>query len=97
VESNGYLGVTEEMLDRLSAGTRLVSHFRDVNAVDRFHLVDDGRVCLDFELLFAWYRSGCDADGYVDLILSVCSPLISGSGSTPMLCGWSRMWFPCRA
>lgn len=71
VESNGYLGVTEELLGRLSAGTRLVSHFRNVNAVDRFYLVDDGRIRLDFEPLFAWYRSGCDADGYVDLMQAV--------------------------
>jgi hypothetical protein len=71
VESNGYLGVTEELLGRLSAGTRLVSHFRNVNAVDRFYLVDDGRIRLNFEPLFAWHCSGCDADSYVDLMRTV--------------------------
>lgn len=35
MEANGFFGVTKELLSRLSAGTRLVSHFRNVNAVDR--------------------------------------------------------------
>lgn len=68
VEVNGYLGVTEELLGGLSAGKCLVSHFRNVNAVGRFYLVDDGQIRLDFEPLFAWHRSGSDPDGYVDLM-----------------------------
>jgi hypothetical protein len=35
VEANGHLGVTEDAIVPLSAGTRLVSHFCNVNAVDR--------------------------------------------------------------
>ncbi|GAB3143186.1 hypothetical protein GCM10027290_19150 [Micromonospora sonneratiae] len=75
VESNGYLGVTEKLVGRLSAGTRLVSHFRNVNAVDRFYLIDDGQIRLYFEPLFAWHRSGCDADGFIELMQAVGLPM----------------------
>jgi hypothetical protein len=71
VEVNGCLGVTEELFGRLSAGSRLVSHFRNVNAADRFSLVDDGRLVVDFEPLFAWHRSGSDPDVYAELMRTV--------------------------
>jgi hypothetical protein len=48
VEPNGFLGVTEQIIVPLSAGTRLVSHFRNVNAVDRFYWVEDGDVRVQF-------------------------------------------------
>ncbi|MBB4919205.1 DUF6461 domain-containing protein [Streptosporangium saharense] len=45
VEANGLLGVTEEIIMPLSAGTRLVSHFYlDVDGMDYFHWIDDGRI-----------------------------------------------------
>lgn len=75
VEVNGYLGVTAELLDRLSAGTRLVSHFRNVNALHRFCLVDDGEIRLDFDALFAWDRGGTDPDAYADLMRAAGLPM----------------------
>jgi Family of unknown function (DUF6461) len=71
VEPNGYLGVTEGLVERVSLGTRLVSHFRNVNAVDYFYLVDDGDVKLTFEPLFAHHRSGSDPESYVGLMRAV--------------------------
>ncbi|WP_395293604.1 DUF6461 domain-containing protein [Kitasatospora hibisci] len=62
VEVNGYLGTTWTLLPGLTEGTRLVSHFRNVNAVDHFHWWEDGRTRLHFEPLFPGQRDGSDAD-----------------------------------
>ncbi|MBB6036492.1 DUF6461 domain-containing protein [Phytomonospora endophytica] len=63
VEVNGYLGTFEEVMMPLSAGGgRVVSHFRNVNAVDHFNLWDDGEHRLHFEPLFAHHREGPDAE-----------------------------------
>jgi hypothetical protein len=35
VEPNGYIGVTEELVVPLSAGTTIVSHYQNINAVDQ--------------------------------------------------------------
>ncbi|WP_030453932.1 DUF6461 domain-containing protein [Herbidospora cretacea] len=49
VESYGGLGSTEEVILPLSAGTRLVSHFYlDVDDMDHFHWIDDGRIRFQF-------------------------------------------------
>ncbi|NAS27119.1 hypothetical protein GT755_36310 [Herbidospora sp. NEAU-GS84] len=49
VESYGGLGSTEEVVLPLSAGTRLVSHsYLDVDDMDHFHWVDDGRIRFQF-------------------------------------------------
>ena len=63
VEVGGTLGVTDEVAVALSAGTTLVSHFRNVDAVDRFLFVCDGDVRLDFEPMFPTTREGSDPDG----------------------------------
>ncbi|WP_311922350.1 DUF6461 domain-containing protein [Microbispora sp. H10836] len=43
VEAHGGLGVTEEIIMPLSAGTRLVSHFYlDVDGMDYFYWINDG-------------------------------------------------------
>jgi hypothetical protein len=62
VEWNGYAGVTEALIRPASVGTRIVSHFRNVNAVDHFQWYEDGELRLSFEPLFAHSRSGPDAD-----------------------------------
>jgi hypothetical protein len=41
VEPNGYLGATRDVIVPLSRGTRLVSHYRNVNAVTRFYWIED--------------------------------------------------------
>ncbi|MEU1723082.1 DUF6461 domain-containing protein [Nonomuraea sp. NPDC005692] len=49
VEPNGGMGITRGIMERLSAGTRLVSHYRNVNAVSYFFWVEDGEIRLSFE------------------------------------------------
>ncbi|WP_030321307.1 DUF6461 domain-containing protein [Streptomyces sp. NRRL B-3229] len=65
VECNGYLGVTDEAMLPLSRGRRIVSHFLNVNAVDRFCWYEDGDLRLHFEPLFADTRYGSHPDELV--------------------------------
>ncbi|GAA4928555.1 hypothetical protein HD597_004436 [Nonomuraea thailandensis] len=44
VEPNGGLGADERIITSLSAGTRLVSHFRDVEGVEFFYWSEDGEI-----------------------------------------------------
>ncbi|MGW4891895.1 DUF6461 domain-containing protein [Kitasatospora sp. NPDC004240] len=62
VEVNGYLGTIWELLPRLAEGTRMVSHYRNCNAVDSFHWWEHGRNRLHFEPLFPAQRDGEDAE-----------------------------------
>ncbi|MFG2841915.1 DUF6461 domain-containing protein [Kitasatospora sp. NPDC048296] len=62
VEPYGYLGSLYEVVPRLGEGTRLVSHFRNVNAADHFHWWEHGTCRLDFEPLFVDQRDGTDAE-----------------------------------
>jgi hypothetical protein len=71
VEINGYLGVTPEVMMPLSVGTRIVTHSRDIEAVDRFYWVEDGDVRLAFTPLSACYREGSTPDAVVDLMREV--------------------------
>ncbi|GAA3090264.1 DUF6461 domain-containing protein [Streptosporangium carneum] len=62
VETNGLLGITEEIIMPLSAGTRLVSHFYlDVDGMDYFHWIDDGKIRFEFlhqEGYSHWIKDG---------------------------------------
>lgn len=62
VEHNGYLGTVDEAMLPLSRGRTVVSHFRNVNAVDHFTWYVDGTVRLHFEPLFAHHRDGSHPD-----------------------------------
>lgn len=62
VEYNGYLGVTDEAMLPVSHGHTVVSHFRNVNAVDHFNWYEDGDIRLHFEPLFPYARNGSHAD-----------------------------------
>jgi hypothetical protein len=66
VEINGYLGITESLVKPASDGTQLVSHFRNVNAVDHFYWIEDGDVRVTFEPLFPSQRSGSAPDVLVE-------------------------------
>ncbi|WP_327047111.1 DUF6461 domain-containing protein [Microbispora sp. NBC_01189] len=66
VEPNGFMGSLSEIIKPLSAGTRLVSHFSNVNAVKRFYWAEDGEIQLGFEPPFAADRYGSDPDGAVE-------------------------------
>jgi hypothetical protein len=78
VEANGYAGVTEKLIGPASAGTTLVSHFVNVNAVDHFQWYEDGDLRLTFEPLFPFSRSGSDPDGLVDAMRAAGFDLSDG-------------------
>ncbi|MQS15012.1 hypothetical protein F7Q99_22795 [Streptomyces kaniharaensis] len=61
-EPYGYLGSLWDVLPRLADGTRAVSHFRNVNAVDHFNWWEGATCRLHFEPLFPTQRDGADAD-----------------------------------
>ncbi|MFC4010562.1 DUF6461 domain-containing protein [Nonomuraea purpurea] len=64
VEPNGGLGVTEEIMVPLSAGTRLVSQFYlEVKGMDYFHWLDDGKI--RFEYLYQEGYSHWIEDGKI--------------------------------
>lgn len=71
VESNGYLGVTTAVIRPLSAGTRVVSHHRNVDAEDCFCWMEDGDLRLRFEPLFPYDRDGSDPDGLLEVMREV--------------------------
>ncbi|MGW2143764.1 DUF6461 domain-containing protein [Nonomuraea bangladeshensis] len=62
VEACSGLGVTEEIIMPLSAGTRLVSHFYlDVDDMDYFYWIDDGKIRFEFaheEGYSHWVKDG---------------------------------------
>lgn len=62
VQVNGYIGVTEELVVPLSAGTAVVSHYQNINAVDQFYWIEDRIIRLDFEPLFPSSRQGSTPD-----------------------------------
>jgi uncharacterized protein DUF6461 len=71
VEWNGFLGVTQEVIRPLSAGTRVVSHCRNVDAEDRFCWMEDGDLRLRFEPLFPYHRDGSDPDVLLEVMEQV--------------------------
>jgi uncharacterized protein DUF6461 len=64
LEHNGYVGVTREIMVPASRGTAVVSHFRNVNALDEFLWLEDGVVLVEFEPLFPDRRSGIRAGDF---------------------------------
>jgi hypothetical protein len=71
VEYNGHLGVTERAMLPVSRGRTVVSHFRNVNAVDDFYWLQDGEVRLHFQPLFAHERDGSHPDDLVPTMREV--------------------------
>ncbi|MGW3043422.1 DUF6461 domain-containing protein [Kitasatospora sp. NPDC001159] len=79
VEPYGYLGSLYEVVPRLGEGTRLVSHFRNVNAADDFHWWEHGTCRLHFEPLFADQRDGTDAEAPSTVeLLTACGFQLDG-------------------
>ena len=74
-EINGYIGVTDNLIKPVSAGRTVVSHYRNVNAVYRFNWWRDGRLLVDFDLLFPTERFGTEPDALLDDIRGVGIPL----------------------
>ena len=75
VEVNGYVGVTDRLIEPLARGRVIVSHFQNVNAVDRFTWWRDGKVALTFEPLFPDQRSGATPDVLIDSMREVGFPV----------------------
>jgi hypothetical protein len=71
LEVNGFLGVTPQVAGPLSAGTLVVSHFRNVEAVSRFLWAEDGGLRLSFEPLFPDAREGTDPDALLKVMQAV--------------------------
>ncbi|HEY8479130.1 MAG TPA: DUF6461 domain-containing protein [Spirillospora sp.] len=71
LEVNGYLGTLPHLVEPLSRGTRLVSHFCNVNAVDKFLWYEDGTLRTGFEPLFPTEREGSTPDELVGLMVDV--------------------------
>src|SRR5262249_16858479 len=78
VEPNGFQGVTDEIVTALSRGTKIVSLYRNVNALTRFCWAEDGTVRLSFDLLFPTQREGSNADGLVEAMRQVGFALRDG-------------------
>jgi hypothetical protein len=70
-EFNGYLGVTEELIVPLSAGTRVVSHYSSVAGPDQFYWVEDRDIRLHFDPIEPAYRDGSTPDAVVDVMREV--------------------------
>lgn len=66
LEVNGYLGVTPAAIVPLSAGTRLVSHHRDVEWADDFYWVEDGDIRVYFQPGSPAWREGSTPDDLTD-------------------------------
>ncbi|HEY1920224.1 MAG TPA: DUF6461 domain-containing protein [Streptosporangiaceae bacterium] len=71
MEFNGYLGVTEELIVPLSAGTKLVAHSRNIEALSHFYWIEDRDIRLSFEPLFASDREGSTPDALTDVMQRV--------------------------
>ncbi|MFC8229524.1 DUF6461 domain-containing protein [Streptomyces sp. NPDC057287] len=65
VEYNGFLGTETRAMLPLSRDRTVVSHFRNVNAVDHFYRYEDGATRLHFEPLFPYHRDGTHPDELV--------------------------------
>jgi Family of unknown function (DUF6461) len=85
VEDNGWEGSRPEVLRAVSAGTRAVSVYMNVNALGHVSLAEDGGLLVQFEPLFPERRSGARPDLLVDQMRAVgldpdgASPLIGGA------------------
>ncbi|WP_228975513.1 DUF6461 domain-containing protein [Streptomyces sp. DH12] len=71
VEPNGYLGSLHETAAELSRGTELVTHFRNVNAVDQFSRYVDGALRLRVEPLSPPAPQDADPGGAAALLRDV--------------------------
>jgi hypothetical protein len=81
VEINGTVGTDDQLMAPASAGTRIVSHYRNVNAVTLFHWWEDG----DLRTTFEWpgRRSGSTPDALIDAMTRAGFDLVDGTSDIP--------------
>ncbi|MEV3926626.1 DUF6461 domain-containing protein [Actinomadura coerulea] len=77
VEINGTVGTDDRLMGPLSTGTRVVSHYRNINAVTLFHWWEDGELRTQFE--WPVHRSGSSPDALVQTMAEVGFDLVEGS------------------
>ncbi|GIF04758.1 hypothetical protein Asi03nite_22960 [Actinoplanes siamensis] len=66
VEDNGILGLRDDLLERLSTRTTVVSHYRNVEQDSRFALVKNG----DIQVAFDPYDPGDRTGSHPDMLLA---------------------------
>jgi hypothetical protein len=71
LEVNGYLGVTPAAMLPVSAGTTVVSHYRNIEMVDRFCWFDDGNLRVSFAPGAPAWREGSTPDALVKAMTEV--------------------------
>jgi hypothetical protein len=71
VEDNGALGTTNSVVDPLSAGTTVVSHYRGGDGHGRLLLLSDRQVWLDFDPIEPQKRTGVAAGDLAPVIDAV--------------------------
>ncbi|MGJ6968632.1 DUF6461 domain-containing protein [Streptosporangium sp. G11] len=79
VEPFGWSGTDNPTLERLSAGTDVVSVLRHDYACDYFHYAADGMMLTAFDPTFSERRSGADTDRLADLMREFGLPIEEGS------------------
>lgn len=68
-EPYGYRGVNRAVAERLSSGTRCVSHFRNIELDTAFMWAEDGAVQAKFELQSPWDIAGAKALEMKDVLM----------------------------
>lgn len=81
VEVNGFLGVTEEVIVPVSAGTRLVSHYRNISREDHFYWIEDQDIRLSFRPDEPAHRTGSTPDAVADVMQEAGFDLREDGGS----------------
>lgn len=89
IEINGWQGSRPEVLRRVSAGSRAVSAYWNVNAVTRFSYASAGRMLTAFEAMSPGRRDGDDPDSLQEL--SAGLPWESGEWVPLMLALMARV------
>ena len=74
-EDNGFVGITLDLMRPVSGATAVVSHLRNVNALDQFLWLVRNEVLLRFEPLFPTAREGAWADESLPELLAVGFPM----------------------
>ncbi len=78
LEPNGWIGARRDVVLALSEARTVVSHYRNVNALDSFYWAEDGALRLHFEPLFPTRREGTHAEEIVPAMRAVGFDLREG-------------------
>ncbi|GGY97180.1 hypothetical protein GCM10010365_14510 [Streptomyces poonensis] len=82
VEFDGSIGTDDRLMTVVSAGTRIVSHFRNINALRLFRWWEDGVLRTAFESPL--HRSGSTPDELTEVMARVGFDLVDGGSDVAM-------------